>query len=155
MTSSAKIEANRRNARRSTGPRRPSSKARVARNAYKHGLSVPVRADQSHAEIADYIEALRSEFGPGHDLELILRAAEGQAELLRTRRCKVDMLNRDAARIEEDFVPVEERVAAAFVQKLELIKAFDRYERRAIAKRRRAMRKLSAPPGFGRGREDV
>ena len=38
MATPAQIEANRRNARRSTGPRTPAGKARSSRNALKHGL---------------------------------------------------------------------------------------------------------------------
>jgi hypothetical protein len=39
MGSDRRIEANRRNARRSTGPRSADGKARVASNALKHGLT--------------------------------------------------------------------------------------------------------------------
>ena len=38
MTSQAQIEANRRNAQSSTGPRTPEGKAAVAHNALKHGM---------------------------------------------------------------------------------------------------------------------
>ena len=45
MTSEAKIAANRRNAERSTGPRTASAKARVRRNALRHGLAALVVED--------------------------------------------------------------------------------------------------------------
>ena len=39
MVSLCQLESNRRNARRSTGPRSPSGKLKSARNAFKHGLT--------------------------------------------------------------------------------------------------------------------
>ena len=45
MRTSARALANRRNARRSTGPKTPAGKARVALNALRHGLAVPLTVD--------------------------------------------------------------------------------------------------------------
>ena len=42
MASQKQIEANRRNARKSTGPRSASGKKRASRNAFSHGLSRPM-----------------------------------------------------------------------------------------------------------------
>ena len=53
MTTPARAEANRRNARRSTGPRTREGMARVARNALRHGLAVPVAA------LPEYDDALK------------------------------------------------------------------------------------------------
>jgi hypothetical protein len=142
MTSAAKVEANRRNARRSTGPRSKAGKARVARNAFKHGLSVPIDADDFHAEREELVEAFESEFQSAKDSEAFLRVVEGQAELLRVRRYKTELVNRAAAHLKTSYSDIEECVAVGFGQKAKLLQAFDRYERRALSKRRRALSKL-------------
>ena len=49
MTGARKIEANRRNARASTGPRTGAGKARAAQNARRHGLNLPARYDPTRA----------------------------------------------------------------------------------------------------------
>jgi hypothetical protein len=64
MTSPAKIEANRRNALRSTGPRSLSGKARSRRNAFKHGLSIPLaRDDTVTVQVENLAIELASLFG--------------------------------------------------------------------------------------------
>ena len=59
MTSPAKIAANRRNARRSTGPRSAAGKARARRNAFRHGLATPASLDHVAMDrIDDLVDAL-------------------------------------------------------------------------------------------------
>ena len=144
MTSPAKAQANRRNAQRSTGPRSAAGKARTARNAYQHGLSLPISDDQSLRDVAELMDALKLEFDAAEHPELVLRAAEGHIELQRARRLKADLLNQEAKRPAATALPLEERVAEAFVRKVGKLTAFDRYEARAQSKRRGALRKLSA-----------
>ena len=55
MSSERRIEANRRNAARSTGPRTTKGKQRASGNAYKHGWSVNIR---HIPDMSDKIEAL-------------------------------------------------------------------------------------------------
>ena len=147
MTSAARIEANRRNARRSTGPRSKAGKVRVARNAFKHGLSVPIGADDLHAELEVFVQAFEGEFPSAKDSKEFSRFVEGQVELLRARHFKADLINRAAARLKTSSSDIEECVATGFGQKAQLLKAFDRYERRALSKRSRALRKLARRTG--------
>ena len=90
MTSPAKIAANRRNARRSTGPRSAAGKARARRNAFRHGLATPASFDHVAMDrIDDLVFALTRDFPNQLELELATLAAEAQAEIERVRQAKV------------------------------------------------------------------
>ena len=66
VTSERKSAANRRNARASTGPKTAAGKARVARNARRHGLNVPIAADPALArEVEVLAQAICRSFGGG------------------------------------------------------------------------------------------
>src|SRR5262245_10871286 len=58
LTSERKIEANRANARGSTGPKTGAGRARATRNALRHGLSLPVCSDPA---LSEEVEALARE----------------------------------------------------------------------------------------------
>jgi hypothetical protein len=92
--SRAKLAANRRNASRSTGPKSPAGKQRAARNALKHGLAVPVRADPG---LVAQIEALSRRIvgeggGASRRLALARRVAEAQVGLERVRAARSALL---------------------------------------------------------------
>ena len=57
MATAAQIEANRRNAQKSTGPKTDEGKARVRRNAFKHGMTartiMPVLPQEDPKELED------------------------------------------------------------------------------------------------------
>ncbi len=77
--------------------------------------------------------------------ELAQRAAEAQLEIVRMRRLKVDLINHAAVtnpRMTIHSGSMQERATAAFAQKSKTLAAFDRYERRALARRNRALREL-------------
>jgi hypothetical protein len=123
--SKAKIEANRRNALASTGPRTADGKARVAKNGRRHGLSLPACCDPAWS---DEIKALaRTIAGEGADAErfdLACRVAEAQIDVVRARRARQEIY--PASQPEPDSIL---RLAA-----------IDRYEQRALARRRFAIR---------------
>lgn len=75
MASTKKVAANRRNARRSTGPRTDKGKAVSARNAVRHGIlsRSPVIEDvESEAEWRQHLDATLSALEPVGYLELTL-----------------------------------------------------------------------------------
>ncbi len=73
-TSLRQIEANRRNATRSTGPKTARGKAVVARNALQHGLlsRAAVIRGESETELVDLGKRLRHQLAPVGELELLL-----------------------------------------------------------------------------------
>jgi hypothetical protein len=105
MRLSARVRANRRNARRSTGPRTSEGKSRVAKNAVRHGLAISVTADPSLADASERLARVIA----GHHvdparLEGARRVAEAQIDLLRVRRVRVALLNDPRARVKEPSV---------------------------------------------------
>ena len=94
MTSDRKIKANRANARASTGPKTAQGRARAARNALRHGLSLPVFSDPA---LSEEVEALAREIaGPDANAEiqeLARRVAEAQIDLRRVRYARHQLLS--------------------------------------------------------------
>ena len=94
MASEKQIAANRRNARKSTGPRSSPGKKRSSSNAYRHGLSRPVLG----ADFSPTVELLaRRLAGSASDpmtLASARDAAEAMLDLARVRRAKVALIDR-------------------------------------------------------------
>jgi hypothetical protein len=175
LTSDRKIKANRANARASTGPQTDQGRARAARNAVRHALSVPVR---SNPALSDEVETLAREIaGAGANaqiLELAREVAEAQVNLRRVRYARHHFLSRALADPDYDsrankrkklavlrillrrklpdvlaaasmnFVTtVPERpfkFALILSQEAKQLMAMDRYERRALSRRKFAIR---------------
>ena len=95
MVSSRQRQANRANAKRSTGPRTAEGKARASRNAKWHGLATPVAAHPVfQEEIVELVRAILESCGPGANLELATQVAEAQVDLHRVRRARHQLINR-------------------------------------------------------------
>src|SRR5215831_13201145 len=134
MISCAVIQRNRINATRSTGPRTPTGKTRVGRNARRHGLSLPVLADPA---LVPAVEALaRRIAGEGANAahhDLAMRIAEAQIDLVRIRRIRLGL----TAGL------VAGRCVSAQLLRI------DRYEQRAWSRRQTAIDRFHAATGAG------
>ncbi len=155
MTSPRKLIANRENARRSTGPRTLASKARAAQNSMRHGLSVSlVRAPEMFAEIDRLAVALAGSRRDPTALEQARIAAEAELELQRVRAYRKFVLDEKTAQMappcrlaaagenggsSPSAKANQEQTARAVCDALPELAALDRYEKRALSRRRRAM----------------
>jgi len=71
MTTRAQLAANRRNAKKSTGPKTKHGKAAAGRNAFKHGLLARdvVCAEESSQEYREFVEAVSADLAPVGEVE--------------------------------------------------------------------------------------
>ena len=83
MRLSARVRANRRNARRSTGPRTSEGKSRVAKNAVQHGLAIPVTTDPTLADASERLARVIA----GHDVDPARARERGASPKLRSTCC--------------------------------------------------------------------
>ena len=129
--SARKLFANRRNALASTGPRTSAGKARVAQNARRHGLSLPARCDPSRSgEIDALAREIAGDDADAERRELACRVAAAQIDLVQARRVRRDIFH--GALREPD--------ASARLAAIARLAIMDRYERRALSRRKFAIR---------------
>jgi hypothetical protein len=179
LTSDRQRRANQANGKAGRGPKTKAGKARSARNALRHGLSIPVCKEPSLSIQAEEI-ALKLA-GPDPDESLLDRArAVGEAQVdlnrVRARRNalfaqlladpeyqplsahknqvrimrKIDRVQRILGKsfdlddidglIELKPLEGDEKFATVVEDRVRELAALDRYERRAIAKRKSAIR---------------
>ena len=94
MKSDRKIKANRANARMSTGPKTRHGRARSAKNAFRHGLSLTVQSDQA---LCEEVQALALQIAgrdaSAHNQMLARQVAEAQIDLRRIRYVRRQFLS--------------------------------------------------------------
>jgi hypothetical protein len=139
MSTSRQIEANRDNARSSTGPRTQRGRARASRNAHRHGLSVSVVSDPRLSKrVEELARHIVGETASPGVLEMARRFAEAQIDLDRIRQARSHacLLALGEGAGSESAVEVELIVR----ERMRQLKSLDRYERRALSRRRSATR---------------
>jgi hypothetical protein len=151
MTSATRIAANRANARASTGPRTAKGRRRSAKNALRHGLRVPISAEP---HLVKEVEALARDIaGPESDYEIVelaRRVAEAQVDVARIQRSRHRRLS-DEGSVQEDAPlsapgkadakpsDADLRIATRLLEVANQLRPLERYERRALNRRRRAI----------------
>jgi hypothetical protein len=143
VTSGSRLSANRQNAAKSTGPRTGAGKIRSSRNALRHGLATSLLVD---AAVAKQTEVLAGVIAGGLSADLrVMRearlAAVAHLELVRIRRVRHLLLGRLLTQEENDdgLQPYEPVDVSGTISELARI---DRYERRALSRRKKLFRAL-------------
>ncbi|MGY4234722.1 hypothetical protein ACVIIW_003669 [Bradyrhizobium sp. USDA 4449] len=127
MASARQIEANRRNCRRSTGPKTAVGKAKSSQNAVRHGLA---RGDGNDSAAIENL-AVAIALGLGHQIapELAISFVRAKLARLHIRSLRQDVL-----------VALLTGPSLAAVKRL---KSLERYERAALVIQKRTLRALS------------
>ena len=159
MASDRQIAANRRNARRSTGPRSRAGKSRASRNSYRHGLSANI---VSSAGYQKWVTSLARKIAGQSCNPIILEYALSQ---VRFKEAKVEAIH--AAMAFGDLEPPRpytvrqmQRFRSGLARGLRSMRAIrralpellrlERYARRTAGRRDRALRIVfdSRDPSF-------
>lgn len=128
MTSTRKINANCANTQASTGPRTAQGKARAAQNARRRGLSLSVISDPVLSEqVESLAREIADEATDNEIYQLARRIAEAQIDLIRIRWARHDLLARNLG-------------DATYEETAKQLIRMDRYERRALSRRKFAIR---------------
>ena len=97
MASERQISANRRNAKKSTGPQTDGGKKRAGRNAFRHGLAARIiLGDAVGKQVEEFARSIAGDTESPIKLAYAHTAAEAELELARVRRAKVALIERVA-----------------------------------------------------------
>jgi hypothetical protein len=149
MTTERQIRANRENARLSTGPRTAEGKAQSSRSAFRHGLSIPVLAGSG--PFSEEVEEFARRMVDGYSSPALLvsarRVAEAEVDLRRIRLVRSELLSTIAGGCSSgsaDYTIAPRRFAAKPSELVQTLQRLDRYERRALSRRKLAVRTFDA-----------
>jgi hypothetical protein len=150
---SARRNANRENSTKSTGPKTARGKARASRNAFRHGLSAARVGDAlASAEAVRMAKAFGFNDMSRSQFEQFLIIAKCEVELKRVAAARIAIVERELAHragghpqrdvqqaLQENPAGLLRNEVSAFMSAMPTWCALDRYERRALSRRRRAI----------------
>jgi hypothetical protein len=150
MTSDSKLAANRRNSRRSSGPRTVPGKLTVSRNALRHGLAAATLREVGIAAGVDRLAtAIGGENADNAQREQALVVAESELTLLRVRAVRTSIFEQllvatGPADAQEPSEQLRGRQRTGLIgsSHFEQLRRLERYERRAFSRRQGAIRTL-------------
>lgn len=128
MASNRQIEANRSNAKRSTGPKTAGGKTRSSRNALRHGLARRCKPDAP--ALATLMVAIRAGLACEIGSDTAAAVAHAKCNLRRVRLVRQAML---AGLLDGPVEAIGRRLSG-----------LERYERNALAMQTRALRSLKS-----------
>ena len=152
MASERQIAANRRNARKSTGPQSAAGKQRVRQNAFRHGLSLPVTTMIGSQKIEQLARKIARPAADQITLSFARAAAEAEFDLARIRQTKVALIKDpvELGTVEETSsektpksYPQRPGLAEAVRRSLPELLKLARYEKRAALRRDRALHEIA------------
>lgn len=132
MSNDRRVEANRNNARKSTGPRSAAGKRRASRNSFRHGLSVTA-APSATKRIGTFARQIAGRNANATLLQAARSIAAAALDLAQIRRIKLALIERALAleELERSELSNVDRIADAVRRALPELVKLDRYERRA------------------------
>lgn len=158
MTNERRLRANRANARRSTGPTSAAGKARAAQNARRHGLSLDVLADPALGQDVEALaQRIAHEASRPDLIDLARRVAKAQIDVQRVRQFRHERMQEAVVGLDDGQYSAPMRVlradelAVALAPLAKSLRAVDRYMRRALSRRKFAMRDFAAAQGQDAG----
>ena len=164
MTSQARIDANRANAARSTGPKSEAGKARSKLNARRHGLDIPLSTlPELRARSAQIAEMFAGSLGEGRSAPaaaaaaaaaplapLAALAALAHLQVLRVEAQRREVLSQNVETILARLVALggveadvaELALALGLAQAAPGLLTLERHRRRALSRQRRGLQAL-------------
>jgi hypothetical protein len=133
MPSERQIAANRKNAKKSTGPRSKAGREASCRNARRHGLAIAIETDPA---FQDDIEKLAKALSLSQNVDEHARdAARAELDLMRIRKIRTSLF-------EKLSLVANDATSGNLAELNDKLAKLERYERRAFSRRKRALREM-------------